>query len=115
MERRRSWERPRRSCTTTGSSILKTCGTPTTRPCFTPFRISRLTSENGVDIAKEFDNDTTTQILSLFPNFVLQQIQNCIALHLVLPKGPDKTELQWTYIGFGDDDADMTALRLAQA
>jgi hypothetical protein len=46
---------------------------------------------------------------------VLQQIQNCIALRLVLPKGPDKTELQWTDIGFEEDDADMTALRLAQA
>ena len=129
---------------------------------FTTFRISRLTSEGGVDIAEngahhasytrnkidrvdqatsdqlyagipslrenfrladpsflpmaeEFGDDTTTQILSLFPNFVLQQIQNSIALRLVLPKGPDKTELQWTYIGFEEDDADMTALRLAQA
>ena len=129
---------------------------------FTTFRLSRLTSEGGVDIAEsgahhasytrnkvervdransdklyagipslredfrladpgfltaveEFGDDTTTQILSLFPNFVLQQIQNCIALRLVLPRGPDKTELQWTYIGFEEDDAEMTSLRLAQA
>ena len=130
---------------------------------FTTFRMSRLTSEGGVDIAEsgahhasytrnksrprrcrapqtqlyagipsmrenfrladpgflamieEFGDDTTTQILSLFPNFVLQQIQNCIALRLVLPKGPDKTELQWIYLGFEEDDAEMTALRLAQA
>lgn len=46
---------------------------------------------------------------------MLQQIQNCVALRLVLPKGPDKTELQWTYIGFDEDDAEMTSLRLAQA
>jgi anthranilate 1,2-dioxygenase large subunit len=129
---------------------------------FTTFRISRLTSEGGVDIAEngahhasytrnkvdrvdqatsdqlyagmpslrenfrladprflamadEFGDDTTTQILSLFPNFVLQQIQNSIALRLVLPKGPDKTELQWTYIGFEEDEPAMTELRLAQA
>jgi phenylpropionate dioxygenase-like ring-hydroxylating dioxygenase large terminal subunit len=129
---------------------------------FTTFRISRLTSEGGVDIAEsgahhasytrnkvdrvdqatsdqlyagipslrenfrladprfltmaeEFGDDTTTQILSLFPNFVLQQIQNSIALRLVLPKGPDKTELQWTYIGFEEDEPSMTELRLAQA
>ena len=55
------------------------------------------------------------QILSVFPNFVLQQIHNAIALRLVLPKGPDKTELQWTYIGFEDDDAAMTERRLQQA
>jgi phenylpropionate dioxygenase-like ring-hydroxylating dioxygenase large terminal subunit len=129
---------------------------------FTTFRISRLTSEGGVDIAEngahhasytrnkvdrvdqatsdqlyagipslrenfrladprflamteEFGDDTTTQILSLFPNFVLQQIQNSIALRLVLPKGPDKTELQWTYIGFEEDEPSMAELRLAQA
>jgi len=129
---------------------------------FTTFRISRLTSEGGVDIAEngahhasytrnkvdrvdqatsdqlyagipslrenfrladprflamavEFGDDTTTQILSLFPNFVLQQIQNSIALRLVLPKGPDKTELQWTYIGFEEDEPAMTERRLAQA
>jgi anthranilate 1,2-dioxygenase large subunit len=129
---------------------------------FTTFRLSRLTSEGGVDIAEsgahhasytrnkvdrvdqttsdklyagipsmrenfrladpsflagadEFGDDTTTQILSLFPNFVLQQIQNSIALRLVLPKGPDKTELQWTYIGFEEDDPRMTEMRLAQA
>ncbi len=129
---------------------------------FTTFRISRLTSEGGVDIAEngahhasytrnkvdrvgagasdelyagipslrenfrladpgflsmteEFGDDTTTQILSVFPNFVLQQIQNSIALRVVLPKGPDKTELQWIYLGFEEDDAEMTALRLAQA
>lgn len=128
---------------------------------FATFRMSRLTTEGGVDIAEngmhhasynnnksdrvgaaasdeiyagmpsmrenfrlaepgflqmreEFGDTTTTQILSLFPNFVLQQIQNSIALRLVLPKGPDKTELQWVYLGFEEDDPEMTALRLAQ-
>ena len=38
-----------------------------------------------------------------------------IAVRLVLPKGPDETELQWTYIGFEDDDAAMTERRLQQA
>jgi anthranilate 1,2-dioxygenase large subunit len=51
----------------------------------------------------------------VFPNFVLQQINNSIALRLVLPKGPDQTELLWTYIGFADDDDAMTERRLQQA
>src|SRR5271169_2274329 len=75
----------------------------------------RLADPGFLSMNEEFGDDTTTQILSLFPNFVLQQIQNCIALRLVLPKGPDKTELQWIYLGFAEDDAEMTALRLAQA
>ena len=36
-------------------------------------------------------------------------------LRLVLPKGSDKTELQWTYFGFDDDDKAMTERRLQQA
>ena len=75
----------------------------------------RLADPGFLTSAEEFGDDTTTQILSLFPNFVLQQIQNCIALRLVLPKGPYKTELQWIYLGFEEDSAELAALRLAQA
>ncbi len=64
---------------------------------------------------EEFGDDITVQILSVFPNFVLQQINNSIALRLVLPKGRDETELQWIYLGFEDDDAEMTELRLLQS
>ena len=67
---------------------------------------------NSVD---EIGDGVTLQILSVFPNFVLQQIHNSIAVRLVLPKGPDETELQWTYLGFEDDDAAMTERRLQQA
>src|SRR5262249_2510542 len=38
-----------------------------------------------------------------------------VALRLVLPKGPEQTELQWIYIGFEDDDAAMTERRLLQS
>jgi anthranilate 1,2-dioxygenase large subunit len=64
---------------------------------------------------EEFGDDITVQILSVFPNFVLQQINNSIALRLVLPKGRDETELQWIYLGFEDDDDEMTELRLLQS
>ncbi len=97
---------------------------------FTTFRISRLTTAGGVAIAESGahhasytygeqrgDSATSDQLYSEihFPNFVLQQIHNSIAVRLVLPKGPDETELQWTYIGFEDDDAAMTERRLQQA
>jgi anthranilate 1,2-dioxygenase large subunit len=45
----------------------------------------------------------------------LQQIHNSVALRLVLPKGPEETELQWIYLGFEDDDAAMTERRLLQS
>ncbi|RZL07014.1 MAG: Rieske (2Fe-2S) protein, partial [Rubrivivax sp.] len=39
----------------------------------------------------EYDDGVTLQILSVFPGFVLQQIQNCLAVRQVLPKGVDRT------------------------
>ena len=75
----------------------------------------RLSDPRLLDSVEEFGDDVTVQILSVFPNFVLQQINNSVALRLVLPKGPEKTELQWIYIGFEDDDAAMTERRLLQS
>jgi hypothetical protein len=75
----------------------------------------RLQDPRFLDSVDEIGDGITLQILSVFPNFVLQQIHNSIAVRLVLPKGPDETELQWTYIGFEDDDAAMTERRLQQA
>ncbi|HEX3535336.1 MAG TPA: Rieske 2Fe-2S domain-containing protein [Stellaceae bacterium] len=75
----------------------------------------RLKDPRFLESVDEIGDGITLQILSVFPNFVLQQIHNTIAVRLVLPKGPEETELQWTYIGFGDDDAAMTEKRLLQA
>ena len=75
----------------------------------------RLSDPRLLDSVEEFGDDVTVQILSVFPNFVLQQINNSVALRLVLPKGPDKTELQWISIGFEDDDDAMTERRLLQS
>ncbi len=55
------------------------------------------------------------QILTIFPNFVLQQIQNCLAVRQILPKGLHAMELHWTYIGFADDSAEMHRRRLKQS
>jgi len=75
----------------------------------------RLADPRMLESVPEFGDDISVQILSVFPTFVLQQIENCIALRQVLPKGPDKTELLWTYIGFEEDDDAMMARRLAQS
>ena len=103
-----SYNRNKRDPDPVGSDKLY-AGMPSMRENF------RLADPRFLDGVEEFGDDTTTQILSVFPNLVVQQIQNSIALRLVLPKGPDKTELQWIYLGFEEDDAAMTARRLAQA
>ncbi len=63
----------------------------------------------------EFGDGITLQILTVFPTLVLQQIQNSLVVRQVLPKGPDKMEIVWTYYGFADDDAALAAMRLKQS
>ncbi len=64
---------------------------------------------------REYDDGVTLQILSVFPGFVLQQIQNCLAVRQVLPKGIARTELNWTYFGYADDTAEQRKVRLKQS
>ena len=63
----------------------------------------------------EYGDGVTLQILSVFPGFVLQQIQNCLAVRQVLPKGVARTELNWTYLGYADDTAEQRKVRLKQS
>jgi phenylpropionate dioxygenase-like ring-hydroxylating dioxygenase large terminal subunit len=76
------------------------------------YRLADPTLLDGVD---EFGDGVTLQILSVFPGFVLQQIQNSLAVRQVLPKGQESTELNWTYLGFADDTPEMEKMRLKQA
>ena len=63
----------------------------------------------------EYEDGITLQILSVFPGFVLQQIQNCLAVRQVLPQGVSRTELNWTYIGYTDDTPAQRTTRLKQS
>jgi phenylpropionate dioxygenase-like ring-hydroxylating dioxygenase large terminal subunit len=63
----------------------------------------------------EFGDGVGLQILSVFPNFVLQQTMNSLAVRRIVPQGLDRTELAWTLFGFTDDDDEMTERRLRQA
>jgi anthranilate 1,2-dioxygenase large subunit/terephthalate 1,2-dioxygenase oxygenase component alpha subunit len=62
----------------------------------------------------EFGDGCHMQILTVYPNFVLQQIQNALAVRQILPKGLGQTALNWTYFGFADDTPDMRTRRLRQ-
>lgn len=64
---------------------------------------------------KEFNDDITLVILSLFPNVVLQQIQNTLAVRQIVTDGPGAFQLVWTHFGYADDDEEMRTIRLKQA
>jgi anthranilate 1,2-dioxygenase large subunit len=62
----------------------------------------------------EYHDGVTLQILSVFPTFVLQQIQNAIAVRQVVPRSIDKTDLNWTYLGFAEDTPEQRLTRIKQ-
>jgi len=63
----------------------------------------------------EFDDGITLVILSVFPNLVLQQIANTLAVRQIIPHKTDAFELVWTHFGYADDDEEMREIRLKQA
>ncbi len=75
----------------------------------------RLADPSLLDSVDEWGDGIQLQILTVFPGFVLQQINNCLAVRQVVPKGAGAMELHWTYFGFVDDSDDMRRRRLKQA
>ena len=62
----------------------------------------------------DFDDGITLVILSVFPNLVLQQIANTLAVRQINPTAVDAFELVWTQFGYVDDPSDLRAMRLKQ-
>jgi anthranilate 1,2-dioxygenase large subunit/terephthalate 1,2-dioxygenase oxygenase component alpha subunit len=63
----------------------------------------------------EFADGVTHAIQGIFPNLVVQQIQNSLALRLMVPQGVDACELHWLLFGYDDDTPEQTERRLMQS
>jgi anthranilate 1,2-dioxygenase large subunit len=74
----------------------------------------RLEDPSVVESVDEYGDQVSVQILTIFPNMILQQIRNSIAVRVVQPRGLEKTELEWIHLGFEDDDEAMTERRVRQ-
>ncbi len=62
----------------------------------------------------EFEEDCTNHIQPIFPQMVIQQIHNTLAVRQLLPKGPGNFELVFHFFGYLDDTPELRALRLLQ-
>lgn len=68
-----------------------------------------------LDPVKEFKDSATVVMQTLWPNLIIQQQSNTIAMRQIQPRSPSSFELSWTFFGYADDDAAMTTRRLRQA
>lgn len=63
----------------------------------------------------EFDDNITHSIQTVFPTLVVQFTLNSLAIRHFIPRGVDKTELFWIYLGYERDDAEQTRMRVMQS
>jgi salicylate 5-hydroxylase large subunit len=74
----------------------------------------KLADPSMLEPVKEFERYTIV-LMTIWPNLVMQQQSNTLAMRQVIPKGPGAFELAWTFFGYASDDAAMTQRRLRQA
>ena len=68
-----------------------------------------------LDPVREFPDDATVVMQTVWPNLIVQQQSNTLALRQIQPRHAGAFELHWTFFGFDDDDEAMTLRRLRQA
>lgn len=64
---------------------------------------------------REFPGDATVVMQTIWPNLIVQQQSNTLAMRHIVPRGPDAFDLLWTFFGYADDSEEMTRIRLRQA
>jgi phenylpropionate dioxygenase-like ring-hydroxylating dioxygenase large terminal subunit len=65
-----------------------------------------------MDVVDEHPDRVRHQIVTVFPNFVLQKTQNAMALRFFTPIGVDRTNLECIYFAYADDTPEMRKRRL---
>ena len=65
-----------------------------------------------MDVVDEHPDRIRHQIVTVFPNLVLQKTQNAMAIRFFTPKAVDRTHLEWIYFGYADDTPEMRKRRL---
>jgi phenylpropionate dioxygenase-like ring-hydroxylating dioxygenase large terminal subunit len=75
---------------------------------------SNLDGPHLLNAWNEFDDGITHSIQAIFPNLAIQFTLNSLAVRFFVPRGVDKTELFWFYVGYEDDDEAQTVMRVMQ-
>lgn len=75
----------------------------------------RLEDPSVLEPASEFEDGLSPHIQSIFPQAVVTQIQNSLAIRQILPKGLHNFELIFHFFGYQDDSPEMRLKRVKQA
>jgi salicylate 5-hydroxylase large subunit len=75
----------------------------------------KLTDPSLLNRRKEFKDENTVVMQTIFPGLIVQQQTNTLAMRQIIPMGPHAFELVWDFFGYTDDDEEMKRIRLKQA
>ncbi|MGH7115734.1 MAG: aromatic ring-hydroxylating dioxygenase subunit alpha [Stellaceae bacterium] len=68
-----------------------------------------------LDPVREFPGEATVVMQTLWPNLIVQQQSNTLAMRQIVPIDAGRFDLAWTFFGYADDTAEMRQRRLRQA
>ena len=74
----------------------------------------RLSDPSMLDAVDEHGDRVRQQIIGVYPSFAMQRTYNVLTIRHFVPKGVDRTDLQWIYLGYEDDPPDLRRRRLKQ-
>ena len=74
----------------------------------------RLRDSSLLRYTKDFDDNISLAICSVFPNACFQQIRNSLAARQIRPRGVNDFELHWTVFGYDDDTPEVARDRMLQ-
>ncbi len=75
----------------------------------------KLKGPEMLEPVREFAGDATVVMQTLWPNLIVQQQSNTLAMRQLVTRGPLAFELLWTFFGYAGDSEEMTTKRLRQA
>jgi anthranilate 1,2-dioxygenase large subunit len=75
----------------------------------------RLEDSSILANVREFQEEANFQIQSIFPQLIVQQVQNSLVVRQLLPKGPQSFELIFNFFGYSDDTPEMVMHRIKEA
>ncbi len=75
----------------------------------------RLADPRLIDPVREYPGEATVVIQSLWPNLIVQQQSNGLAMRQIVPLDAGSFDLVWTHFGYADDPPEMTERRLRQS
>lgn len=74
----------------------------------------RLRDERFLDYVREFKSPWSANMMTMWPNLIVQRQMNTMGVRQIIPNGPNSMVMQWTMFGYEDDTPEMTRHRLRQ-